>query len=258
MASREQLCSRPAGPSGRSGASSPRAPLSSARETGACAPGHGTCERGVHSLVELARSQLAEPRSFRRDGCPVDAKCPRGHIAPPRKRPRWPHNSISRYGRRDWRRVGPVSRPCGIDDVWRAMASTAESSNRRVAILWWSQLGRNRGGDRARAHHCQSRVGQSARLASSRDRGWAARDARSSLIPNSMSEPRWTTVDGLFEALGRDVAIKILPSVFTTDPDRRARFDRGPRSDDAVARWRSPDRTIDPDARERAQRHRLF
>jgi serine/threonine-protein kinase len=26
--------------------------------------------------------------------------------------------------------------------------------------------------------------------------------------------------------LGRDVAIKILPLVFTTDPDRRARFDR--------------------------------
>ena len=26
--------------------------------------------------------------------------------------------------------------------------------------------------------------------------------------------------------LGRDVAIKILPRVFTTDPDRRARFDR--------------------------------
>ena len=202
MASGEQLCPRPAGPSGRSGASSARAPLSSARETGACAPGHGTCERGVHSLVELARSQLAEPRTFRRDGCPVDAECPRGHIAPPRKRPRWPHNSISRHGRRGGRRVGPVRDLVAIDDALRSLAEldSRKARDRRVAILWWSQPGRNRGGDRARAHHCQSRVGQSARLASSRDRGWAARDARTSLIPNNMSDPRWATVDGLFEA----------------------------------------------------------
>jgi serine/threonine protein kinase len=61
--------------------------------------------------------------------------------------------------------------------------------------------------------------------------------------------------------LGRDVALKILPDVFATDPDRLARFERKRRSlrpsiirtsrrftDSTTARWHSSSSTARPSA----------